>query len=53
MNTRPSVGRSSPAAHCRSVLLPEPDGPITAVKLPDGSATVTPSSAVTALSAVP
>jgi hypothetical protein len=48
----PSVGRSSPAAHCSSVLLPDPDGTITAVKIPDGTPTVTPSSATTELSLV-
>ena len=30
----PSVGRSSPAADCSRVDLPEPEGPITAVKVP-------------------
>ena len=32
--TAPDVGESRPAAQCRNVLLPEPDGPMTAVKLP-------------------
>lgn len=39
--TRPDEGLSSPAAQCRNVLLPEPDGPITAVKLPYGMVTET------------
>jgi hypothetical protein len=30
--TVPEVGRSSPAAQCSNVLLPDPDGPVTAVK---------------------
>ena len=30
----PPVGRSSPAANCSSVDLPEPDGPMTAVNVP-------------------
>ena len=33
-------GWSRPAAQCRKVLLPEPDGPITAVKDPRGRVTV-------------
>ena len=45
--TSPEVGRSSPAAHCRSVLLPEPDGPMTAVNVPATKPSVTWSSAVT------
>src|SRR5262245_8322305 len=52
-NTLPSVGSSSPAASWRSVLLPEPDGPITAVNVPGRTVRLTPSSAVTGLSAVP
>jgi hypothetical protein len=35
------------------VLLPDPDGPITAVNVPRRTPTVTPSSAVTAPSPVP
>jgi hypothetical protein len=46
--TDPDVGVSSPAAQCRNVLLPEPDGPITAVNPPDGSATETSRRAATA-----
>jgi hypothetical protein len=45
--TRPSSGRSSPAAQWSRVLLPEPDGPITAVNVPDGRLRDTPSRAVT------
>jgi hypothetical protein len=44
----PDVGRSSPAAHCSKVLLPEPDGPITAVKVPGAKSAVTSRKAVTA-----
>jgi hypothetical protein len=44
----PDVGRSRPARRCMSVDLPEPDGPMMAVKAPAGKSTVTPSSAVTA-----
>ena len=36
--TRPDVSESSPARQCISVLLPDPDGPMTAVKRPAGSA---------------
>jgi hypothetical protein len=45
--TEPDVGRSSPAAHCSSVDLPEPDGPMTAVNVPGPKPSETPSSAVT------
>src|SRR4029453_14162410 len=51
--TLPEVGRSSPAAQCSNVLLPDPDGPITAVKLPLASPTLTSSSAVTAFGPEP
>ena len=34
--TEPEDGASSPAAQCRNVLLPDPEGPMTAVKLPRG-----------------
>src|SRR6516225_10070328 len=51
--TVPEVGRSSPAATFKNVLLPEPDGPITAVNDPAASATLTPSSATTAPSPRP
>ncbi|GAB3905167.1 hypothetical protein GCM10027612_74260 [Microbispora bryophytorum subsp. camponoti] len=48
ITTVPDVGRSSPAAQCSSVDLPEPEGPITAVKVPWPKPRVTPSRAVTA-----
>ena len=51
--TMPSVGRSRPAAMCRNVLLPEPDGPMTAVNEPRSKPAVTPSSATTAPSPRP
>ncbi len=51
--TIPLSGRSSPAAHCNSVDLPDPEGPITAVNVPRSRLSVTPSSAVTALSSRP
>ena len=46
--TLPEVGRSSPAATFRNVLLPEPDGPMIAVNDPRDSAALTPSRATTA-----
>jgi hypothetical protein len=51
--TEPEVGRSRPDAHCNSVDLPEPDGPMTAVNVPSGTDRSTSSSAVTALSPDP
>ena len=45
--TRPDVGRSRPAAQFRNVLLPDPDGPMTAVNVPRGNPAVTPSRART------
>src|SRR5262249_45016614 len=51
--TDPDVGRSRPAAQCSSVDLPDPDGPITAVKLPLPKPSVTASSAVVAAPQVP
>ncbi len=39
--TVPAVGRSSPAATFRNVLLPEPDGPMTAVNDPAASPMLT------------
>ena len=51
--TVPEVGRSSPAATCRNVLLPDPDGPMIAVNDPRGSAMLIPSSATTAPSPSP
>src|SRR3954453_13998745 len=51
--TVPEVGRSRPAATLRNVLLPEPEGPMMAVKDPRGSSTLTPSRATTAPSPLP
>src|SRR4051794_8156194 len=51
--TVPEVGRSSPAATCRSVLLPDPDGPMMAVNDPRANPTLMPSSAMTAASPSP
>ena len=45
--TCPSVSVSRPAMQCSSVDLPEPDGPMIAVKRPGGSSTVTSSRART------
>jgi hypothetical protein len=50
---RPAVSESSPAMQCRSVDLPDPDGPITAVKRPAGKVTDTSSRARTVVSPVP
>ena len=44
----PAVGRSRPAAQCSNVLLPDPDGPITAVNVPPQKSMLTPSRARTA-----
>jgi len=46
---RAEVGWSRPAAQCRKVLLPDPDGPITAVKEPRAKPMLTLSSATTEL----
>lgn len=46
--TEPRVGRSIPARQCSRVVLPEPEGPITAVNVPAARATDTPRSARTA-----
>src|SRR4051794_29268534 len=51
--TLPEVGRSRPAATCRNVLLPEPDGPMIAVNDPRASPTLMPSRATTSLSPRP
>ncbi len=51
--TRPLVGASRPAAQLRNVDLPDPDGPMTAVKVPVSKARSTPSSARTAVGSVP
>jgi hypothetical protein len=53
MNTWPDVNVSSPATQCISVDLPDPDGPMIAVNRPGANATVTSSSARTAVSARP
>ena len=53
MNTWPAVSVSSPATQCMRVDLPEPDGPMMAVKRPVGKSTVTSSRATTAVSPVP
>src|SRR5690606_16699713 len=45
--TDPADGRSSPAAHCRKVDLPDPDGPMTAVKVPRGRVRSMPARACT------
>src|SRR4051794_37924355 len=49
----PDVARSRPAASWSSVDLPEPEGPMTAVKVPRSNPSVTPSSARTAPSPRP
>ena len=51
--TLPSVGRSSPARMCISVDLPEPDGPMTAVRRPAATSRSTPRSALTQVSPEP
>ena len=53
MNTSPDVTLSSPARQCISVDLPEPDGPMIALKRPAGKSTETWSSACTAVSPLP
>ena len=53
MKARPAVSRSKPAAQCNRVDLPEPDGPIMAVKEPAANSTVTPRRACTAASPTP
>ena len=51
--TSPEVGWSSPARMCISVDLPEPDGPITAVRRPAAMSSETPRRASTAVSPSP
>jgi hypothetical protein len=51
--TLPESAGPVPAAQCMKVLLPDPDGPMTAVKLPVGSVMVTSRSAVTAPAPLP
>ena len=53
MNTLPAVTASRPAVQCMRVDLPDPDGPMMAVKRPAGNPTVTSSSATTAVSPSP
>ena len=50
---RPAVGRSRPAAQCRNVLLPDPDGPITAVNDPRANPKETSRRAATLLPPLP
>ena len=47
MKTWPDVSESRPASVCMSVDLPEPEGPMIAVKRPGAKSTVTESSART------
>ncbi len=49
----PAVGRSRPAAQCRNVLLPDPDGPITAVNDPRANPKETSRRAATLLPPLP
>ena len=51
--TSPAVGWSRPARMCMSVDLPEPDGPMTAVRRPAVMSTDTPRRASTAVSPLP
>ena len=53
MKARPEVRVSRPATQCSSVDLPEPDGPMMAVKRPAANSTVTPSSARTSVWPLP
>ena len=53
MSTVPDVRWSSPATLCISVDLPEPDGPMIAVKRPVANSTDTPSRARTSFSPRP
>jgi hypothetical protein len=53
MKTLPAVSESRPAVQCMSVDLPDPDGPMMAVKRLAGNPTVTSSSATTAVSPSP
>ncbi|MNW61578.1 hypothetical protein D3C74_396480 [compost metagenome] len=51
--TVPAVGESSPAMQCMRVDLPEPEGPMIAVKRPRPKSTSTPASAWTAVGPLP
>lgn len=53
MRAEPEVRVSSPAAQCIRVDLPEPEGPMIAVKRPTGKSTLTLSRALTSVSPVP
>jgi len=53
IQTLPDVSESSPARQCMSVDLPEPLGPMMALKRPRSNPTVTPSSARTSPSPLP
>ena len=53
MKAWPDVRVSRPAMQCSSVDLPEPDGPMMAVKRPEANSTVTPSSARTSVCPLP
>ena len=53
IHTEPLVSESRPASVCMSVDLPEPDGPMIAVKRAVAKSTVTPSSARTSASPLP
>jgi hypothetical protein len=53
ISTRPEVSVSRPATQCMSVDLPDPEGPMIAVKRPAGKSTVMPSMARTSVSPLP
>ena len=51
--TSPPLGRSRPATHLRSVVLPQPDGPTTQTNSPSSTENETSPIACVALSPVP
>ena len=53
ISTVPEVGRSSPARMCMSVDLPEPEGPMIAVRRPAGTSSETSRRASTEVSPRP
>ena len=53
IHVSPDVSRSRPAMHCISVDLPDPEGPMIAVKAPVANSTSIPSIARTSLSPWP
>jgi hypothetical protein len=53
MKAEPDVRKSRPATQCSSVDLPEPEGPMIAVKRPAPNSTVTPSRARTSVVPLP